>query len=111
MLRVNLEPGSQKRGVKSTKLILEAVLVGIDREAQRGLVSQWAGRFTGGRGVGPVTGGSVSILVHLRDSLGDLGPVTAPQHRCFSICDQGTSVRHTALPGWRRLMRQSLQSV
>lgn len=68
MLRANLEPGSPEGGVKETKLIWEAVQVGIDR-ADVGRL-----RRHGGSEVhrnereeqGFVAGGGVSILGSLK---------------------------------------------
>lgn len=107
MLRANLEPVSPAGGVRETKLIWEAVQVGMDREDEgrlRGLRgSQVQGREERGAGR---RAAAFLFLVHARGAPRDLGPVTLPQHRGLSICEIKAPVSLTqALPGRRRLMR------
>lgn len=99
--------------MKETKLISEAVQVGNHTEDTRGLC-RLGGCEVHGRERSRVSGQVAVFLfwVHSRDSLCDLGPVTFPQHCCLTICDIKAPVSVTqALPGRRRLMRRSLQSV
>lgn len=107
MLRANLEPVSPVGGVRETKLIWEAVQVGMDKRGKGRL------RGLGGLQVQGIEGrgarrrvAAFLFLVHSRGAPRDLGPVTLPQHRGLSICEIKAPVSLTqALPGRRRLMR------
>ena len=113
MLHANVEPASPEGGVKETKLIWEAVQVGIDVGDMRRLCRLGGSQVHGGKGSRALRQAAAFLFsVHSGDSPCDLGPVTFPQHRCLSICEIKAPVSVTqALLGRGRLMRRSLQSV